>query len=210
MIKKIIFDLDNTLLFISPEWEKSYQIFIDKYRLKISPKELFSCIGTFEKDINNVIVTNKIMCEYINSKLSISLTENMFIELLNVYKDIPLIDTDIIYNVLEYLSHKYELLVYTNWFSENQVDRLKKYNLDKFFSKIYGWDDLEIKPSMVGIQKIVGNNKIDEYLFIGDNIEFDLEIPYNMGMPTIFLNRKFIKQNKFQEVFNLVELKSIL
>lgn len=210
MIKKIIFDLDNTLLFISPEWEKSYQKFVDKYRLKITPKELFSCIGTFENDINNVIVTNKIMCEYINSKLPISLTENMFIELLDVYKNIPLINTDIVYNVLEYLSHKYELIVYTNWFSKNQMDRLKKYNLDKFFSKIYGWDVLEIKPSIIGIEKIIGNNKIDEYLFIGDNIELDLETPHNMGMPTIFFNRKFIKQNQFQEVFNLVELKSIL
>ena len=210
MIKKIIFDLDNTLLFISPEWEKSYQKFIDKYRLKITPKELFSCIGTFENNIHNVIVTNKIMCEYINSMLSISLTENMFIELLDVYKNISLINTNTIYNVLEYLSHKYELIVYTNWFSKNQIDRLKKYNLDKFFSKIYGWDVLEIKPSRIGIEKIIENNKIDEYLFIGDNIEVDLEIPHNMGMSTIFFNRKFIKQDKFQEVFNLVELKSIL
>ena len=210
MIKKIIFDLDNTLLFISLEWEQSYQKFIDKYNLSITPKELYSCIGTFEKNINNVIVTNKIMCEYINSRLPISLTEDMFIELLDVYKNIPLLNTDIVYNVLEYLSHKYELIVYTNWFSKNQIDRLKIYNLDRFFSRIYGWDDLEIKPSKIGIEKIIGSNNIDEYVFIGDNIEFDLEVPYNMGMATIFLNRKFIKQNKFKEVFSIEELKVIL
>ena len=210
MIKKIIFDLDNTLLFISLEWEQSYQKFIDKYNLSITPKELYSCIGTFEKNINNVIVTNKIMCEYINSRLPISLTEDMFIELLDVYKNIPLLNTDIVYNVLEYLSHKYELIVYTNWFSKNQIDRLKIYNLDRFFSRIYGWDDLEIKPSKIGIEKIIGSNNIDEYVFIGDNIEFDLEVPYNMGMATIFLNRKFIKQNKFKEVFSIEELKVFL
>ena len=203
MIKKIIFDLDNTLLFISAEWEQSYQKFIDKYNLSITPKELYSCIGTFEKNINNVIVTNKIMCEYINSRLQIPLTEDMFIELLDVYKNIPLLNTDIVYNVLEYLSHKYELIVYTNWFSKNQIDRLKTYSLDKFFSRIYGWDDLEIKPSKIGIEKIIGSNNIDEYVFIGDNIEFDLEVPYNIGMATIFLNRKSIKQNKFKEVFSL-------
>ena len=210
MIKKIIFDLDNTLLFISPEWEQSYQKFIDKYNLSITPKELYSCIGTFEKNINNVIVTNKIMCEYINNRLPLSLTEDMFIELLDVYKNIPLLNTDIIYNVLEYLSHKYELIVYTNWFSKNQIDRLKTYSLDKFFSRIYGWDDLEIKPSKIGIEKIIGSNNIDEYVFIGDNIEVDLEVPYNMGMATIFLNRKSIKQNKFKEVFSIEELKEIL
>jgi len=210
MIKKIIFDLDNTLLFISAEWEQSYQKFIDKYNLSITPKELYSCIGTFEKNINNVIVTNKIMCEYINSRLPILLTEDMFIELLDVYKNIPLLNTDIVYNVLEYLSHKYELIVYTNWFSKNQIDRLKTYSLDKFFSRIYGWDDLEIKPSKIGIEKIIGSNNINEYVFIGDNIEFDLEVPYNMGMATIFLNRKSIKQNKFKEVFSIEELKEIL
>lgn len=210
MIKKIIFDLDNTLLFISAEWEQSYQKFIDKYNLSITPKELYSCIGTFEKNINNVIVTNKIMCEYINSRLPILLTEDMFIELLDVYKNIPLLNTDIVYNVLEYLSHKYELIVYTNWFSKNQIDRLKTYSLDKFFSRIYGWDDLEIKPSKIGIEKIIGSNNIDEYVFIGDNIEFDLEVPYNMGMATIFLNRKSINQNKFKEVFSIEEFKEIL
>ena len=210
MIKKIIFDLDNTLLFISPEWEKCYQKFIDNYNLSITPEDLFSCIGTFEKNINNVIVTNKIMCEYINSRLPILLTEDMFIELLDVYKNIPLLNTDIVYNVLEYLSHKYELIVYTNWFSKNQIDRLKTYSLDKFFSRIYGWDDLEIKPSKIGIEKIIGSNNINEYVFIGDNIEFDLEVPYNMGMATIFLNRKSIKQNKFKEVFSIEELKEIL
>ena len=210
MIKKIIFDLDNTLLFISSEWEKSYQKFIDKYNLSITPKELYSCIGTFEKNINNVIVTNKIMCEYINSRLPISLTDDMFIELLDVYKNIPLLNTDIVYNVLEYLSQKYELIVYTNWFSKNQIDRLKTYSLDKFFSRIYGWDDLEIKPSKIGIEKIIGSNNINEYVFIGDNIEFDLEVPYNMGMATIFLNRKFINQNKFKEVFSIEEFKEIL
>lgn len=190
--------------------EQSYQKFIDKYNLSITPKELYSCIGTFEKNINNVIVTNKIMCEYINNRLPLSLTEDMFIELLDVYKNIPLLNTDIIYNVLEYLSHKYELIVYTNWFSKNQIDRLKTYSLDKFFSRIYGWDDLEIKPSKIGIEKIIGSNNIDEYVFIGDNIEFDLEVPYNMGMATIFLNRKSIKQNKFKEVFSIEELKEIL
>lgn len=210
MIKKIIFDLDNTLLFISSEWEQNYQKFIDKYNLSITPKELYSCIGTFEKNISNVIVTEKIMYEYINSRLPISLTEDMFIELLDVYKNIPLLNTNIVYNVLGYLSRKYELIVYTNWFSKNQIDRLKTYSLDKFFSKIYGWDDLEIKPSKIGIEKIIGSNNINEYVFIGDNIEFDLEVPYNMGMATIFLNRKSIKQNKFKEVFSIEELKEIL
>ncbi len=33
MVKKIIFDLDNTLLFISPEWKKCY-VSVKKRNLK--------------------------------------------------------------------------------------------------------------------------------------------------------------------------------
>ena len=39
-MKKIIFDLDNTLLFISDDWIGSYQSFIDKYNLNITPEYL--------------------------------------------------------------------------------------------------------------------------------------------------------------------------
>lgn len=46
LIKKIIFDLDNALLFVSQEWEKSYQKFVDKYKLNITPKELFLKINS--------------------------------------------------------------------------------------------------------------------------------------------------------------------
>lgn len=102
----------------------------------------------------------------------------MFIELLDVYKNVPLLNTNIVYSVLEYLSTKYELLVYSNWFWQNQADRLKRYNLDKFFTKIYGWDNLEI--------------------------------PDQMGIDTIFFNRKCIKQCKFKEVSKIEELKEIL
>lgn len=208
--KKIIFDLDNTLLFISPEWKNRYQKFIDRYQLNITPMELYSCIGTFGENNHDIVVTYKIMCDYLNNKLSIEFTEHMFIELLDIYKKIPLLYTDTIFNVLQYLSHKYELIIYTNWFSKNQLDRLKSYNLDQFFSKIYGWDDIEIKPSKVGLKKILENNNIDEYIFIGDDINIDLVVPDSMGMNTIFFNRKSVKQSKFREIFNIEELKEIL
>ena len=210
MIKKIIFDLDNTLLFISDEWKTIYSEFIKKYNLNVSTTDLYSCIGNFEKNTKDKIISINLICEYINKNLHINLTETIFIELLELYADVPLLYTNDIYNILEYLSQKYELLIYTNWFSKNQFKRLKKYNLDKFFSKIYGWDNLESKPSKTGIEKIIGDDDIKEYLFIGDNIKADLEIPDQMGMNTIFFNKKGIEQNQFKEVLEIKELKNIL
>ena len=198
MIKKIIFDLDNTLLFLSDEWEENYKRFVDKYNLSISANELFLSIGNFEKSMKNIVVSKQKLSEYVSNDLSIDFTTNMILELLEIYDNTSLLNTDTIYDILNYLSEKYELIAYTNWFTDDQIKRLKKYDLDKFFTKVYGWDILPKKPSKEGLSEIIKNDNIENYIFIGDNIELDIEVPYSMGITTIFYNRKNIKQNKYK------------
>ena len=210
-MKKLIFDLDNTLLFLSEDWAINYQKFIDKYNLNIKPEDLYYAIGTFEKNNSGVLVDIDYFLNYVNSKLSINVKEEeQLIDLLNLYADIPLLYTDTIYDILDYLSKKYELISYTNWFTNNQINRLKKYNLDKFFTKVYGWDLLPTKPSKEGLLEIVKYNNISDYTFIGDSIEYDMEMPNNIGMNTIFYNRKGIVQDKYKEIKNIEELKNVL
>ena len=210
MIKKIIFDLDNTLLFLSDEWEENYKRFVDKYNLSISANELFLSIGNFEKSMKNIVVSKQKLSEYVSNDLSIDFTTNMILELLEIYDNTSLLNTDTIYDVLNYLSEKYELIAYTNWFTDNQINRLKKYDLDKFFTKVYGWDILPKKPSKEGLSEIIKNDNIENYIFIGDNIELDIVVPYSMGITTIFYNRKNIKQNKYKEILKIEELKKVL
>lgn len=210
MIKKIIFDLDNTLLFLSDKWEENYKKFIDKYNLNISANDLFLCIGNFEKNMKNIVVSKQKLSEYVSNDLSIDFTTDMIIELSEIYNNTALLNTDTIYDVLKYLSEKYELIAYTNWFTDDQIKRLKKYDLDKFFTKVYGWDILPKKPSKEGLSEIIKNDDIENYIFIGDSIELDLEFPYSMKIATIFYNRKNIKQNKYKEIFKIEELKNIL
>ena len=210
MIKKIIFDLDNTLLFLSDEWEENYKRFIDKYNLNISTNDLFLCIGNFEKNMKNIMVSKQKLAEYVSNDLFIDFTTNMILELLEIYDNTSLLNTDTIYDILNYLSEKYELIAYTNWFTDDQIKRLKKYDLNKFFTKVYGWDILPKKPSKEGLSEIIKNDDIENYIFIGDSIELDLEVPYSIGIATIFYNRKNIKQNKYKEIFKIEELKNIL
>ena len=210
MIKKIIFDLDNTLLFLSDEWEENYKRFVDKYNLSISANELFLSIGNFEKSMKNIVVSKQKLSEYVSNDLSIDFTTNMILELLEIYDNTSLLNTDTIYDILNYLSEKYELIAYTNWFTDDQIKRLKKYDLDKFFTKVYGWDILPKKPSKEGLSEIIKNDNIENYIFIGDNIELDIVVPYSMGITTIFYNRKNIKQDKYKEIFKIEELKNIL
>jgi len=208
-MKKIIFDLDGTLLFLSKDWESTYQEFIDKYNLNTTPEELFKTIGTFEQETTNIIVTKEILCNFLNSKINIGITVEMLNDLDERYNNIPLLNTEKIYKILEYLSSKYELITYTNWFTEDQVYRLRKYNLDKFFSKSYGWDIIELKPSKEGLEKIIESD-VDDYIMIGDTIKTDMEIADSVGMKTIFYNRKNIEQDKYNEIKDIEELKNIL
>lgn len=210
MIKKIIFDLDNTLLFLSDEWEENFKRFIDKYNLNISANDLFLCIGNFERNMKNIVVSKQKLSEYVSNDLFIDFTTNMILELLEIYDNTSLLNTDTIYDILNYLSEKYELIAYTNWFTDDQIKRLKKYDLDKFFTKVYGWDILPKKPSKEGLSEIIKNDDIENYFFIGDSIELDIEVPYSMGITTIFYNRKNIKQDKYKEIFKIEELKKIL
>ena len=210
MTKKIIFDLDNTLLFLSDEWKEAYEKFIDKYNLNISAEDLFISIGNFEKNIKNIVVSSKKLCDFVNNNLSANFTEEMFLELSEMYADTSLLNINKINDVLNSLSKKYELIAYTNWFTDDQIKRLKKYDLDKFFTKVYGWDILPKKPSKEGLSEIIKNDNIENYIFIGDSIELDLEVPYSIGIATIFYNRKNIKQNKYKEIFKIEELKKVL
>ena len=209
-MKKIIFDLDNTLLFLSKDWPIYYKKFIEKYNINITPEYLYDSIGSLEKNSSDIIVTNDYFLKYMYDKMSLEITEKMLDDLLNCYANIPLLYTDVVYDILKYLSQKYELMAYTDWFTKNQIERLKKYNLDKFFCKIYGWDILPVKPSKIGLDTIIKNKNKEDFIFIGDSIEYDLELPNSIGIDTIFYNRKRITQDKYKEILNIEELKQIL
>ena len=60
-MKKIVFDLDNTLLFLSQEWKDAYQRVIDKYRLNVTSEELFAAIGEFDYYNKEDYMTKKAM-----------------------------------------------------------------------------------------------------------------------------------------------------
>ena len=99
-MKTIIFDLDNTLLFLSNDWDKYYLKTINKYNLNIIPKELYSYIGLFEKNHSNTIVSMKDIANYMNHELSFNISEAALNDLWNNYVNIPLLHTDKARNIL--------------------------------------------------------------------------------------------------------------
>lgn len=209
-MKTIIFDLDNTILFLSNEWEKIYESFIKKYNLNVTAKDLFLTVGKIEKNNPDKYISKEFFVNHINENLSLNIDLNIGDALLDKYTRIPLSRVDEVRKLLEYLSSKYKIIAYTNWFTDNQIKRLKLNGLDKYFKKVYGWDILPVKPSRKGLEEIIKDDDMNKCIFIGDNLEGDIILPDSMGMDTIFYNYKNIPQDKYKEVKDIIDLKNIL
>ena len=214
MIKKIVFDLDNTLI----NWKDEYWNFgIMKAcnELKITySKEM-------EKKISKVIDNYEKMQEYydiqimqnlINKELGVNYSTDFIKTILKYFeKCIPeQIDASIT-KTLEYLSNKYELVVLTNWFENQQTKRLKNSGILKYFKKVYGTEKITLKPNKEAFITAIGNCKPEECIMIGDNLKTDIDGAISAGMNAIFLNNKNIElDKKYKAITKLDELMQIL
>ena len=57
---------------------------------------------------------------------------------------------------------------------------------------------------------VINQDNIEDFVFIGDDISIDLEMPQSIGMDTIFYNRKNIEQDKYREIHDIEELIELL
>ena len=149
MIKRIIFDLDNTLI----EWKDEYWDGVEEAlnfanikHTKQDIKDIENAMNKYESEYN--IYTKENMLECINKYIKIKVNMEFLEKCLEHFSNcIPnKIDKDI-YETLEYLSKKYELVVLTNWFEKQQAKRLETVGILKYFSKVYAPETFLIKPN---------------------------------------------------------------
>lgn len=208
MIKKIIFDLDNTLIMWKSEYVNALNQTIKKYCINESGDYINSLIDSYEEHFDRY--DRKILMDYIN--------ENILEKI-----DMKFID-DFLYNIgfmseenknvidiLEYLSKKYELVVLTNWFKEPQINRLKTAKIYKYFKDVFGGEEV-IKPNKQAFINACGDTDAKDCLMIGDNYNIDIVGAYNAGLNVIYFNHGFKENNKlkFDEISDFRELMNIL
>ena len=181
MIKKVIWDLDETLL--SADFRKEDDFFkeqildekVDEF-IKNKVKYLMEYERTFFKyDI-------KLLSEFLTLRSGFKIDEKIIEAWMEHNKNIP----DTIHSgaeeVLSYLQSKgYQNILYTNWFKDVQKGRLRNANLLEYFSEIYG-GDFAIKPNAIGYKKIIKDVNPNETVMIGDNITNDVLVPRNIGI----------------------------
>lgn len=207
MIKKIIFDLDNTLIIWKDEYVKALKDTLKKHNINEDPDYVNDLIDGYEEYYDKYDKENmlKHINNHVKEKLSMECI-NDFLEAIG-YMSEP--DEDVI-DTLEYLSKKYELVVLTNWFTIPQTNRLKTAKIDKYFKRVFGGEDY-IKPEKQAFLQATGNTPLEQCIMIGDSYDIDIIGAHNAGIKPIFMNPKH-KENKnnFEEITKLSDLKNIL
>ncbi|MDO4962544.1 MAG: HAD family hydrolase [bacterium] len=205
MVKNLVFDLDNTLLYWKDEYINAlYKTLKDlNYNLSFDKiNDIDNCIDSYENYYE--YLTKESLVNFINDRCNMNFDINFIDLLLKNHEDCYNIDEKLI-DTLDYLSSKYDLYVITNYFTETQIARLKNAKILKYFKKVYGGDTNYLKPNLKAFDNIKDK---ENSIMIGDNINFDIIPSMKVGMKAILISQE--KNLKYKTIKNIYELKEML
>lgn len=212
MIKRIIFDLDNTLI----NWLSNYECYDAVLkRLDIDyDDEMINKIGksSYGYESKHIVLTKKAYLRMINVECDLELPMEFVDYLLEEEgKKVPDKLPDEVHEILEYLSKKYDLVILTNWYYESQIERLKRVKIDKYFTEVYAGNDEYLKPHEKSYLRACGEYKPEECIMIDDS-EKNIEGALRTGLEAMLYNpNKKSKKNKtLKEIKRLYDLKNAL
>lgn len=192
MIKRLIFDVDGTLI--------TGVHFIDSIRKTLNKLGLYSedsvklfleGIKTYEQLYSNYNIKSytKHFEQVLNNKLP---EKFVFIFWEELKSAIPP-KNDKLIGTISKLYQKYELVLLTNYFATSQLNRLNNMGIGRFFKECYG--EHCIKPNKQAYLDACGDNKVEECIMVGDDLYLDIKRAREEGLSTIFINSKGIKIN---------------
>lgn len=190
MIKRLIFDVDGTLIqgvnFIGcvEETLKRLGVYSEK-----NVEMFLNGIKTYEQLYNNYneVDYTKHMSKAINEELPNNFVETFFDELKMCIPP----KNELLIDKIHTLSQEYELALLTNYFAKSQLNRLNNMGIGKYFSECYG--EHIIKPNREAYLNACGDKKPSECVMIGDDIYLDIIRAKQEGLNTIWVNSKGIE-----------------
>lgn len=201
MITRVIFDIDNTLI----PWKDEYWIEVDNVlnslNIKHSEEDNKAIKKAFAEYENLYYTFNKqLLINFINKYTNKNYPIELVTKLLENWSNcVPKELSQETIKTLQYLKPKYDMVILTDWFADQQLKRLEKTNISGYFSKLYAAEKTKRKPFKEAFLQAIGNNKSEECIMIGDNFERDIEGALNAGLGAIYYNptSKQVNENQF-------------
>lgn len=209
-MKRLIFDLDNTLIIWKQEYVQALEETIKMYNINIETEKIDEIIESLDKKYE--MLTKTILLEEINSKYNLNLGMDFINTLFEKQGQLAEYDEELI-STIKYLSEKYEsLVILTNYYKEVQEKRLETAKIRKYFDEVYAGDTNPLKPRKEAFINAMWKYKIEECIMIGDDLINDIKGAQVLGIDTILVDYfDKIKDQKNQKVIKKVrELKKIL
>lgn len=204
MIKRLIFDLDNTLIMWKDEYKDAIKKTIEHFKININYLDVDNVIEKYEEYYDRY--DKEFFVSLINSEFNINVNTDFIDYWLNELGNMTTVNEEL-NEMLEYLSSKYELVVLTNWFRESQINRLKNANMACYFKEVYGADEYS-KPNPNAFYKAMGSYKSEEVIMIGDSFKTDIKPAIDLGIKTIMITNE--KRKDTVTIKSILELKEML
>lgn len=205
-IKRIIFDLDNTLIPWSNDYLEAVKKAVEKYNIPVSYEEMDGAYATYEDHYQNYTYEN--FQKHIKEQLGIDVSLEFIEAWIEYLGDMAMPATDELKETLEYLKSKYDLAVLTNGFPESQGNRLITAGIKDYFTEVYGSEKYN-KPDPRIFIEACGSYSPEECLMVGDIYDIDYKGAIAAGLQAIHYNKKEDGDGKTR-VRTLSELKEIL
>lgn len=204
MLKRIIFDLDDTLIPWQSKYNLAFAEALKEHQLNLDYSLVSELISTYYNYYSRTTIND--MIEHIKRVYGAKVDEKFILTWLQKLGKMSSIDSTLI-KTLEYLEKKYELVVLTNWFYESQFKRLQTAQIASYFIDVIGGDDY-LKPNPLSFMMALGNNRSRDCLMVGDNYEIDIKPAQMLGLQTCLISSE--KTNKCLTIPNVYALRRIL
>lgn len=210
MLKRIIFDEDDTLIEWKNSYNKSYKYALDELKISYKDEDIKNMIRAIDEyELFFDKYTKEDMINLINKYSNLNVPNDFIDVWMNYLCDCYSENDKKIIPTLEYLSKKYELVILSNWFSYNQVERLKRIGVDKYFTDMIFTEEVRNKPNQEAFLKACGPYKPEECLMVGDSMTKDINGAINSGLDAILVDHSGMYEYK-NKIKNINELEELL